>query len=128
MCQQVFSAAFIAHIEVTYDDEKYKNEMCVPIPHPDVPTDYIRINLQTYRNSLRWLAEPKTAAWLQNARLDWFRTIMPKMPDEPAKAAEAQAGMVKSLQVLVAKLENLLDQLPEDDMAFEGAHMAKARL
>jgi hypothetical protein len=36
--------------------------------------------------------------------------------------------MLSKLQAMVAKLENLMDQLPEDDKAWEGAHMANMHL
>ena len=32
-CQQVFSAAFIAHVEAAYTDDDLKNELCHVIPH-----------------------------------------------------------------------------------------------
>ncbi len=41
-CQQVFSAAFIAHCETTYDTEDEKNRLCGVVPHPDSATDWIR--------------------------------------------------------------------------------------
>ena len=34
-CQQVFSAAFVAHVESSYEGESLKNELCTPVPHPD---------------------------------------------------------------------------------------------
>ncbi len=42
-CQQVFSSAFIAHVEAAYGDDETRNALCEPIPHPDAPIDWLRI-------------------------------------------------------------------------------------
>jgi hypothetical protein len=61
-CQQVFSAALIAHVEATYADDKLKNELCRAIPFPDEAEDWLTVTLQSHRNALAWAAQPKTAA------------------------------------------------------------------
>jgi len=37
--QLVFSSAFIAHVEVAYQEERLKNELCQVVPLPDRDTD-----------------------------------------------------------------------------------------
>lgn len=123
-CQQVFSAAFIAHIEASYDDEKLKNDLCKVIPHPDEAMDHLIVTLQSHKNGLRWAAQPKTAAWLSQARLDWFGTLLPPPPPDPAQAAEFYAGVAAQVQALCDKLEHLLSQLPEKDAARAKAQIA----
>ncbi|OBR02189.1 hypothetical protein CH63R_14490 [Colletotrichum higginsianum IMI 349063] len=59
-CQQVFSAAFIAHVEAAYKDDETKNKLCRPIPHPNEPADYALAYLQTFLNALYWNSFPKT--------------------------------------------------------------------
>jgi hypothetical protein len=61
-CQQVFSAAFIGHIEAIYDNDEVKNALCTVVPHPDETTDYIAMCHETYANAAKWYAEPKTRA------------------------------------------------------------------
>ena len=56
LCQQVFSAALIAKIEVdrrveTPDDAR--NKLCRPCPHPNEPKDYLPAVLITLCNFLR---------------------------------------------------------------------------
>ena len=114
-CQQVFSAAFIAHVELTYPDETLKNELCRTIPFPDEAEDWLKINLQSHRNTLAWAAQPKTAAWLSQARLDFVGGISPKPPADPAEAATFYATLGAQLQAMCAKLEQLIDQLPQKD-------------
>lgn len=109
-CQQVFSAAFIAHVEATYQDEKLKNELCQVVPHPYQAIDYLIVTLQSHRNGRRWAAYPKTAAWLARARLDWFGTLMPPPPEEPAEAAEFYKALAGKMEALCSKLEQLVSQ------------------
>ena len=122
-CQQVFSAAFIAHVEATYDDEKLKNDLCRVIPHPDEAIDYLIVNIQTHRNGLRWAVQPKTAVWLSKARLDWFGTFLPPPPPDPEQAAEFFAAVEGQIKGICSKLEQLIDQYPKED-----ATRAKAQL
>jgi hypothetical protein len=71
-CQQVFSAAFIGHVEASYDDRALKNELCTPVPHPNTDIDFLRSNLQNVTNAACWGRDPELKAWLHNARLDGF--------------------------------------------------------
>jgi hypothetical protein len=69
-CQQVLSAAIIAHVEASYGDEERKNELCTPIPHPDSDIDWLRTTLANTINVTRWGGDPVMAAWLAKARLN----------------------------------------------------------
>jgi hypothetical protein len=122
-CQQVFSAAFIAHVEATYSDDKTKNELCRVVPHPDETTDYMMVTLQSHRNGLRWASQPKTAAWLSQARLNWFGTLLPQPPSDPTQAANFYAMVATQTEQLCGKLERLIDQLPERELARERAQL-----
>lgn len=123
-CQQVFSAAFIAHVEATYDDDKLKNDLCRVVPHPDETMDHMIVTLQSHKNGLRWAAQPKTAAWLSQARLDWFGTLLPPPPEDPEQAKQFYAGVAAQIQGLCDKLAQLLSQLPEKDAARAKAQIA----
>jgi hypothetical protein len=116
-CQQVFSAAFIAHVEATYvhnddgeENTKKKNDLCHVVPHPDTAADYLSVTMSSHRNGLRWAAEPKTAAWLAGARLDWFGTLMPKAPGDLDAAREFYAAIAQQTAASCDKLEFLMDQ------------------
>ena len=71
-CQQVFSAAFIAHIEAAYDDPDVKNRLCTVVPHPDTDVDWLRVTLASTLNAIQWRQDPGLTAWLNDARLDGF--------------------------------------------------------
>ncbi|SMQ50447.1 unnamed protein product [Zymoseptoria tritici ST99CH_3D7] len=124
-CQQVFSAAFIAHVEATYDDEKLKNDLCHVVPHPDESIDWFIVTLQSHRNGLKWSAQPKTAAWLAQARLDWFGKLLPPAPSDPEQVPAFWAAFGAQVQALCEKLEILIGQLPEKDAARAKAQIAR---
>jgi len=118
-CQQVFSAALVAHVEAAYPDDTVKNELCVPLPHPDTDLDWLRITLTYYRNQLRWLEDPDLTAWLSAARLDLFGHLMghllapssakPRVRDRILNVAKS------ALSATAAKLDQLmLDPMPDE--------------
>jgi hypothetical protein len=111
-CQQVFSAALIAHVEAAYSDDAVKNELCDPLPHPDTDLDWLRITRAYYRNQLRWLDDPDLTAWLAAARLDVFgRLVGDALAPASAKprVRERVLGMARSaLSATAAKLDELM--------------------
>ncbi len=81
-CQQVFSAAFIGHVESVYSDNTTKNELCTPVPHPDTDVDFLITMLATLSNGARWAEDAELQAWLFNSRLDGFTPADTPTPDE----------------------------------------------
>jgi hypothetical protein len=39
MCQQTFSAALIAHLELVDASDKRRNRICLAVPHPELKHD-----------------------------------------------------------------------------------------
>jgi hypothetical protein len=107
-CQQVFSAALIAHVEATYADDAVKNDLCVPIPHPDTDVDFVRVSVANARNERRWAEEPGLGDWLAKSRLNWFGRLGPAPPADPAAAAEAARRGAEAGLAIGAKLAALL--------------------
>ncbi len=107
-CQQVFSAAFIAHVELAYDDRSEKNDLCRPVPHPDTDIDFLRTALGNARNAARWGQDPALQTWLINARLDGFSdpNHQPDLGD-PA-VAEAMRGLGEAAKAADANLQRML--------------------
>jgi hypothetical protein len=112
-CQQVFSAAFIGHVEAAYDDEQVKNELTTPVPHPDSALDFLKTSLGNSLNAARWSQDPQLQLWLQNARLDGF-TQSPEEAQPPTKeqlemlrvVAENAMPAITNLQRLIAAAES----------------------
>jgi hypothetical protein len=106
-CQQVFSAAFIGHVEASCDDDALKNGLCTPVPHPDADVDWIAMTLAFNRNMLRWLDDPELIRWLDASRLDMLGHLRPRLPSDPA-AIETTLGPIRMrLKAVNAKLEVL---------------------
>lgn len=108
-CQQVFSAAFIAHVEAAFDDDEVRNDLCVPIPHPDAPIDWLRILLSDNRAQLRWLQEPELMDWLSAARLNVLRDAFPLFPDKPRVREKAIGALTAMLRKTNDRLAELMD-------------------
>ena len=109
-CQQVFSAAFIAHVEASYDDEGTKNELATVVPHPDTADDWMRVTLANGLNSARWRADADLTTWLEGARLDAFSQLRSGGVDVSAeldalttRANEAAMSAAVNLQQFLAE-------------------------
>jgi hypothetical protein len=107
-CQQVFSAAFIGHIESAYKNEALKNELCTPVPHPDTCVDYLQTTLADFLNAARWVEDPELQMWLRTARLYInSHSGSPREADPEltkAAVASAKAGAEK-LRILLSELD-----------------------
>ena len=86
--QPVFSAAFIAHIEVNYDDQDIKNDICKVVPLPNHDSDWLIGMAAQMRNQQRWSKEPNLRNWLIANRLDAFTALV--TPDENSTAEEVE--------------------------------------
>jgi NAD(P)-binding Rossmann-like domain len=71
-CSPSFSAAFIAHVEASFDDDEERNALCQPVPVPEVPLDWLRIHVHTARNQRQWAQHPQLRAWLRHSRLEAY--------------------------------------------------------
>jgi hypothetical protein len=118
-CQQVFSAAFIGHVEAAYTDEAKKNELCTVIPHPNTDIDFLRTALTNSLNQIRWGLDPELAAWLAGARLDIFGRAGAasledalEMPGPARLFAENLLPGIANLQRLLAELDGEESQDP----------------
>jgi len=103
VCQQVFSAAFIAHIECRGEDEPTGNEICTPVPHPNTDLDFLRTTLANGTNQARWSQDPELLEWLHASRLDGF-TPDPKAAPAAEEAAKLMATGLSALGKLQAFL------------------------
>ena len=112
VCQQAFSAALIAHVEVTYDNNAFKNKLCRPVPMPDEPIDYPLVTLQTNINTAQWFRAPKTLTWVRDSRLNIYGGLSPPLPEDPGEQAALVAQLMKSTEEVSAKLCELLLESP----------------
>lgn len=109
-CQQVFSAAFIAHVEFAYDGDAVKNEVCKPIPHPDRDVDWLRLTHSDLRNFARWLDDPDLTDWLASARLNLLAELLPPLSHKPRLRERVVSMFQKKLDAASEQLEKLLSE------------------
>ncbi len=88
-CSPTFSAAFIAHLEATLEDDHEKNALCEPVLVPEVPLDWLRMHLQTAANQLRWSQRPELQGWFRRSRLEGYTDLFEQMQrqQDPALGA-----------------------------------------
>ena len=109
--QPVFSAAFIAHIEATYEDEKKKNELCTVVPLPNHDTDWIKMLAIFMMNQFTWSQDKNLKKWLLNNRLDGFSQIMANVSrDDEAKQAIIKRIRAASMPA-VLKAQQFISEL-----------------
>jgi hypothetical protein len=107
----VFSAALIAHVEATVDDDAEKNALCTPIVPPTLATDWLRMLAVSMKNQQRWSRHPGLLQWLAGSRLNaLFNTATRIGPDETEKIALMQR-YGRAIKPAVTRLPELIATL-----------------
>lgn len=96
MCQQVFSAAAIGHLEIRFDDDSFKNGLAQVVPHPEVPLDLIHAQLVGLRNMDHGMLQ--YGDWLRTSRLSMLHH---------EKLSDTLGLLLKTLSSKPAALRNL---------------------
>ncbi|MHA0288481.1 NAD(P)/FAD-dependent oxidoreductase [Mycobacterium sp. C3-094] len=109
-CQQVFSSAFIAHVEAAYPDDGVRNDLCAPITHPDAPVDWLRILLADNTAQVRWLKDPELMDWLKAARLNVLRDLFPDFGDKVRVRDRAFSALTTALTKTNEQLSALMER------------------
>ncbi len=105
-CQQVFSAAFLGHLEASGRGDDEKNEFAVPVPHPDSHHDWLRNELADLRNGERWNSDAEIVQWLAGCRLDLNAAFAEGV--DPVVLMEGAGRLMELAAPAIGKLENLL--------------------
>ncbi|TPG36056.1 NAD(P)-binding protein [Mycolicibacterium hodleri] len=104
-CQPAFSAAVIAHVELTKSDDGERNAYCGPVPHPTIPLDWLTMTKAFHDNQSRWFADAEMTAWLSRARLNVVSHISSVTP-----TPEDMEPLADHLRTVNEKLDALLAQ------------------
>jgi hypothetical protein len=115
-CQQIFSAALIAHVEAACPDDAARNELCPPLPHPDTDLDWLRIARADYGNQLRWLDNADLAAWLATARLDLFGHLMGHLLAPASAKPRVRERILRMARSALSATAAKLDRLMADEL------------
>lgn len=110
-CQQVFSAAFLAHVELTYDDDTLKNELAAVVPHPNSHLDWMRTTLGNLTNQGRWSQEAELSTWLATVRLNAFGGARSSAPATTPEGAELMQSLEHFGILAAMKLSEYLGNL-----------------
>jgi hypothetical protein len=83
-CQQCFSAALIAHVDLTHEDEAQKNVLCKPIALPIRSVDWLHMFVANLANQAAWLSYDAIREWIAKCRLDINHGRMSQLSSEEA--------------------------------------------
>ncbi len=109
--QPVFSAAFIAHIEAAYDNEKKKNELCQVVPLPNHDTDWIRMFAVFMMNQFNWSQEKGIKKWLLDNRLDGFSQLVASVPRDDVEKRAILKKFKDNAMPAMMKLQQFMAEL-----------------
>jgi hypothetical protein len=109
--QPVFSAAFIAHVEATYDDEAEKNRLCGVVPLPNHDTDYLRYTAAFMMNQYNWGQDKDLRVWLRNNRLDGFSKLVASIEKDDVEKQAIMKRMRDNSFPAMQKLQTFLAEL-----------------
>jgi len=108
MCSPTFSGALVAKVELLFDRDDEKNALTKPTPIPDVPFDWIEIELNQAANRFAWEQHEALRDWLSRSRLDQFTMMALRAvseSDEPKlKLLEHYRGAIRPAVENLVKL------------------------
>jgi hypothetical protein len=106
--QPVFSAAFIAHVEVSYPNDDIKNKLCKVVPLPNTDLDWLRLTAAFMMNQYIWGKDEGLKAWLLNNRLDGFTQLVRSVKEDDIEKLMILKRMKDNAQPAMAKLQGYL--------------------
>ncbi|MGF1621960.1 MAG: hypothetical protein ACFCUR_15255 [Rhodomicrobiaceae bacterium] len=101
----------IAHLEATISGDAGENALCTPVPVPNVPLDWLRMQLQDARHRQLWAERPDLQDWLLHSRLDGFAALTARAREE--QRPEHMAVLSRFRQAVpsgLARLSELMRQ------------------
>jgi hypothetical protein len=99
-------------VEAVYDDDVIKNDLCAPIPSPDVSADFLRSMLASLRNERRWTTENALRRWIDEHRLSGTGFPDTGVASSPegirilGRLREARPQAVANLARIIAELDS----------------------
>ena len=114
--QPVFSAAFIAHIEVTYPDDTpeqiaKKNLLCTLVTLPNHDTDWLRATAGQMLNQYNWSQEPGLREWIASNRLDAFTSLIASVDQSDQQKMQILAKFKEFGMPAMAKAQQFIAEL-----------------
>lgn len=109
-CQLCFSAALIAHVDLTGEDDAHKNEFCKPIALPILSEDWLSMFVTNIANQTSWTAKQSLREWIATCRLDMnFGRTSPLSSEENAVLQRFKAAIGPAVARAAALLSSRRD-------------------
>lgn len=97
MCQQTFSAALIAHLELLKTDDGRRNRICTAVPHPEIKEDLPGQLVVTAQNMIN--CNRAIPVWLRRSRLYLgHHSTLPRYLAGSAKILLMQRGAIAAMK------------------------------
>jgi len=109
--QPVFSAAFIAHIELTRETEEEKNRICQIVPLPNHATDWIRMQSAFMMNQYTWSQEKDLRQWLLDNRLDGYSQLVAGIAEDDTEKRAIMKRLRDNAVPSAMKLQQFMQEL-----------------
>jgi len=109
--QPVFSAAFIAHVELSYDGDQKKNELCQVVPLPNHDTDWIVMMSAMMTNQFNWGQDKDLRKWLYNNRLDGFSKLVADTDRRDAEKMTVLKRIRASMMPAAMNIQQLISSI-----------------
>ena len=109
--QPVFSAAFIAHIDLTRDTEEEKNRLCQVVPLPNHATDWIRMQSAFMMNQFNWSQEKDLRQWLRQNRLDGYSKMVSAIQEDETEKLAIMNKLRENSVPSVMKLQEYMAEI-----------------
>jgi hypothetical protein len=103
--QPTFSAAFIAHLELSYADNDKKNQLSKVVPLPNTIEDWVEMTYRNMMNQFFWSKEPGLKTWMLKQRLDGFSQLVNNVRFYQLDKLKILNRMRKTAKPAIAKLK-----------------------
>lgn len=108
-----FSAAYLAVVETTFDEDAEKNRFAAPVPVTMTVEDYIRGLVPDLENRLRAASEPRLREWIRQSRLDGFARQAAQVDPADASRQALLRRVRQSTEAAYGNLPRLLDAITD---------------
>lgn len=108
--QPVFSAALIAHVEVTRETLDEKNRLCQVVPLPNGGIDFVKMTLAAMLNQYNWGQDEDIRRWLLTNRLDGFSNAIADVRRENGTKRAILRRLRDQAIPAVTRLQQLIDE------------------
>lgn len=112
--QPVFSAAFIAHIEASYEGEAKKNQICGVVPLPNHDTDWIRMMAALMMNQQTWAQDAGIGKWLVENRLDAVSKLIRNVAEDDVAKRDIVKRMRGNVMPAFMNLQKFIAQIAKE--------------